>query len=221
MTRETYDNDLLELRDGVVQLSLMVDRAVAKSTDALVRHDFALAQQVIDDDVQINQLRWKLEDDALTLIATQAPMARDLRAIAAGLHILTDLERMGDHAAGNGKITLLIANEAPLKPFVDIPRMSDKARRMLADSISAFIQQDVELARETVDRDDEVDDLYNQVYRELLTFMMADPSTITRATHLLWASHNLERIADRSTNICEQVIFLASGRLESVDTSNY
>ena len=121
MTRQMYDHELLELRDGVVQLSLMVDRAVAKSTESLIRHDVELAQQVIGDDDQINEMRWKLEDDALTLIATQAPMARDLRAIAAGLHILTDLERMGDHAAGNAKITKLIADEAPLKPFVDIP----------------------------------------------------------------------------------------------------
>jgi len=128
---------------------------------------------------------------------------------------------MGDHAAGNAKIVLQIADEPLLKPLVDIPRMSDVAREMLTDSITAFIESDADAARRIVSRDDEVDALYNQVYRELLTFMMADPSTINRATHLLWAAHNIERIADRVTNICERVVFAVTGSLEEMGVSVY
>jgi phosphate transport system protein len=141
--------------------------------------------------------------------------------ISAVIHIATELERMGDHAAGNAKIVLQTADEPLLKPLVDIPRMSDVAREMLTDSITAFIESDADAARRIVTRDDEVDALYNQVYRELLTFMMADPTTINRATHLLWAAHNIERIADRVTNICERVVFAVTGSLEEMGVSVY
>lgn len=221
MTRVLYDKELQSLRDGIVQLSSMVDKAIARSIDAMKRQDVDLAVQVIKSDAEINRLRWSLQDDALTIIATQAPMASDLRAIAAAIHITTDLERMGDHAAGNAKIVRDTANEPPLKPLVDIPRMADLARAMLADSISAYINQDAEAAREIVVRDDEVDALYNQVYRELLTFMMGDPSTINRATQLLWAAHNVERIADRTTNICESVVYAVTGDLDEMAVSTY
>jgi phosphate transport system protein len=146
-------------------------------------------------------------------------MASDLRVLAAVLNIITDLERMGDHAAGIAKITLMIGNEPPLKPLIDIPRMADIASEMLRGSLSAFVARDVAEAQRIAARDDEVDQLYEQVYRELLTFMMADPSTIDRATHLLWAAHNLERIADRVTNICERVLFLTTGRMVEIQTS--
>jgi phosphate transport system protein len=221
MTREVYNRELKSLRDGVVQLSSMVDKAIARSTDALKMQDVDLASQIVGSDHEINSLRWSLEDQALMLIATQAPMAGDLRSIAAGIHIVSELERMGDHAAGNAKIVLATADEPSLKPLVDVPQMSDVARSMLADSISAYINQDAELARCTVDRDDEVDELYNQVYLELLTFMTRDPKTINRATHLLWAAHNLERIADRTTNICEFVVYAVTGRLEELAISTY
>jgi phosphate transport system protein len=150
-----------------------------------------------------------------------APMARDLRMIAAVIHIVTDLERMADHAAGTAKIAIQTADQAPLKPLVDIPRMSEIARSMLHDAITAFIEDDQAAARAIVARDDEVDALYEQVYRELLTFMLADPTTIDQATHLLWAAHNLERIADRVTNICERVVFAATGQLEELAVSTY
>lgn len=221
MTREVYNRELKSLRDGVVQLSSMVDKAIARSTDALRAQDVDLASKVIESDQEINDLRWNLEDQALMLIATQAPMAGDLRSIAAAIQIVSELERMGDHAAGNAKIVLATADEPPLKPLVDIPRMSDVARSMLTDSISAYINQDANLARRTVDRDDDVDELNNQVYRELLTYMMEDPKTINRATHLLWAAHNLERIADRTTNICERVVYAVTGRLEELAVSTY
>jgi phosphate transport system protein len=213
MTREQYMRSLSHLRDQVVQLSSMVDKAIARSTDALKNQDVKLAQQVVDADHDINELRWSLEDEALAVIAMQAPMAGDLRQIAAGLHIISELERMGDHAAGNAKIVLLTSDEPQLKPLVDIPRMSQVARSMLADAIDAFIRSDADLARATMAKDDEIDELYNQVYRELLTYMMDDTKTINRATHLLWAAHNLERIGDRTENICEFVVYSVTGNI--------
>lgn len=213
MTREQYMQSLSHLRDQVVQLSSMVDKAIARSTEALKNQDVQLAQQVVSADHGINELRWNLEDEALAVIAMQAPMAGDLRRIVAGLHIISELERMGDHAAGNAKIVLLTADEPPLKPLVDIPRMSAVASSMLASAIDAYIRSDVDLARKTMSMDDEIDQLYNQVYRELLTFMMEDPQTINRATHLLWAAHNLERIGDRTENICEFVVYSVTGNI--------
>ncbi|HEY7033542.1 MAG TPA: phosphate signaling complex protein PhoU [Thermomicrobiales bacterium] len=221
MTRVTYAHQIQQLREDVVAIASMVDKAIARSVDALKLQDVQLARDVIQADAAINQQRWQTEERALMVIATQAPMAGDLRTIAAVIHIVTDLERMADHAAGNARIVIQTSEEPLLKPLVDIPRMSDLARAMLSDSITAFIVEDAEAARAIVARDDEVDDLYNQVYRELLTFMMADPSTINRATHLLWAAHNVERIADRVTNICERVVFAVTGALEEMAVSTY
>lgn len=221
MTRTAFTQQIHDLRDEVVALSSMVDKAIARSVDALKRQDVQLAREVIRADVSINEKRWKTEERALLIIATQAPMAGDLRTIAAAIHIVTDLERMGDHAAGNARIVIQTADEPLLKPLVDIPRMADLARAMLSDSITAFIDEDAEEARAIVARDDAIDDLYNQTYRELLTYMMADPSTINRATHLLWAAHNVERIADRVTNICERVVFAVTGALEEMAVSTY
>mgnify|MGYP000023420418 CR=1 FL=1 len=221
MTREAYVHQLQGLRDDIVAMSSMIDKALARSVDALRLQNLQLAGEIIRADREINRVRWDIEERALLLIATQAPMAGDLRLISAIIHIATELERMGDHAAGNAKIVVETGDEPLPKPLVDIPRMCDLARSMLTDSISAFIGEDADAARAIVDRDDEVDALYNQIYRELLTFMMADPSTINRATHLLWAAHNLERIADRVTNICERVVFAATGTLDELSVSTY
>jgi phosphate transport system protein len=219
MTRVEYLHELQELRDDVVAMASMTDKAIARSVDALKRRDVSLAREVMAADRYINNHRWQTEERALHLIATQGPMAGDLRTISAAIHITTDLERMADHAAGIAKIVIQTSNEAALKPLVDIPRMSEIAREMLAASVSAYIDGDVESAKEIALRDDEVDALYNQVYRELLTYMMADPATINQATHLLWACHNVERIADRVTNICEWVIFAVNGSLEELSRS--
>jgi phosphate transport system protein len=202
-------------------MASMVDKAINNAVVALVQRDVSMAQQVVADDRAINEQRWRTEEQALLVIATQAPMARDLRMIAAVIHIVTDLERMADHAAGIAKIALQTADQLPLKPLVDIPRMSEIARTMLHDAITAFIEDDQASARAIVGRDDEVDALYEQIYRELLTFMLADPTTIDQATHLLWVAHNLERIADRATNICERVVFAATGQLEELAVSTY
>ena len=221
MTRQQFSHNLQELREEIVSMSSMVDKAIARSVDALRRQDIELARQVMLSDITINEQRWHIEERALLLLATQAPMARDLRVISTVIHISTELERMADHAAGNAKIAVETANEPLLKPLVDLPRMGDLAREMLSDSITAFINEDEPSARAIVERDDHVDELYNQVYRELLTYMMADPGTINRATHLLWAAHNLERIADRVTNICERVVFQVTGNLEEITTASY
>jgi len=212
-TRSMYLHQLQELRDDVVTLASMVDKAIAGASEALRTQDVTLAKQLIADDRVINEYRWRTEEKALLVIATQAPMARDLRSISAVIHNVIDMERMADHAAGIAKIVVQTAGEPLLKPLVDLPRMCDLSRAMLRDSITAFVNEDQTEARAIVKRDDEVDDLYNQVYRELLTFMLADPGTINRATHLLWAAHNVERIADRVTNICEQTVFVETGQL--------
>jgi phosphate transport system protein len=221
MTRENYENQLQRLREAVIAMSSLVDTAIVQSVDALREQDVRLARAVIDNDRRINEMRWQIEEHALLIIATQAPMAGDLRTISAVIHIATELERMADHAAGNAKIVLQTADEPLLKPLVDIPRMAEACREMLTDSITAFINFDAEAARSLVHRDDDVDALYDQIYRELLTYMMNDPSTINRATHLLWAAHNLERIADRVTNICERVVFAVTGSLEGIEASTY
>ncbi len=215
-TRTAYEGQIQALRDDVVSMASMVDKAIARAIDALQTQNVGLARQVRKDDKIINAARWSGEERALTLIATQGPMAGDLRMIAAALQIFTDLERMADHAAGIAKIVIDTADEAPLKPLVDIPRMSLISREMLSDSITAFVEGDVDIARRVAIRDDDVDALNDQIFRELLTYMMADPSTINRATHLLWASHAMERIADRVTNVCERVVFTVTGETEEL-----
>jgi len=213
MPRDQFHQELQHLQEELLVMSSMVEKAIERSVTALKTRDAVMARQIVDDDRNINQQRFRIEEGCLLLIATQQPMASDLRTLAAILNIITDLERMGDHAAGIAKITLLVANEPPLKPLVDIPRMAEIACQMLHGSLAAFLKRDVAEAQRIAGRDDEVDQLYDQVYRELLTFMMADPGTIDRATHLLWVAHNLERIADRVTNICERVLFLVSGKM--------
>lgn len=216
-TRVAFEQEIQKVRDDVVSMASMVDKAIARAIDALKTQDVQLAREVKAGDKEINAYRWRAEEHALVIIATQGPMAGDLRLIAAALQIFTDLERMGDHAAGIAKIVIQTASEPILKPLVDIPRMAMIARSMLNDSITAFIELDEEKARKVAIRDDEVDMLYDQVYRELLTYMMADPGTINRATRLLWAAHNIERVGDRVTNICERVVFTTSGEFVSMD----
>lgn len=217
MTRVAFVQSLRDLQDGVISLGSMVEKAVGRAIESLEKQDVQLAQRVVDGDKAINEARWRLEDAAIQVMATQAPMASDLRRIAAVMHIATELERMADHAEGIAVLTLRTADEPLLKPLVDIPRMGDIARQLLLDALDAYVESDAERARQIARRDDEVDQLYEQVYRELLTYMISDPSTITRATHLLWVAHNVERIADRVTNICERTIFVVTGRMEETN----
>jgi len=217
MLRETFEEQLKELQDDLLAMGALVDRAIERSIQALADRDGKLAQEIIDDDALINQAQREIEEKCLVLIATQQPMASDLRVIASVSSIATELERMGDHAEGIGKITLLMADQPLLKPLIDIPRMAGKGRSMLRQQLEAFVRRDVEMAKSSATGDEEVDALYDQIYRELLVFMMSDPRTISRATHLLWVAHNLERIADRTTNIGERVIFLVTGQVEELN----
>lgn len=214
MTRETFDEQLKALEQSILDMGRLVDAAIDLSVDALAKRDIDLSRGVIRDDEIINQAQQDIEERCLVLIATQQPLASDLRVIFAIAHIATELERMADHAKGIGQIGVMMGPREPLKPLVDIPRMASKARWLLEKELEAFVNRDVELARSLGAEDDEVDRLYDQVFRELLIFMMDDPRTITRATYLLWVAHNLERIADRATNIGERVVFLVRGEVE-------
>ena len=213
MPRENFERELRRLQDDVLLLGSMVESALADSIDVLKRRDMDGSRRLIAYDQRINEKRFAIENDTLTLIATQQPMAGDMRTLAAILEIASELERIGDYAKGIAKINLMIGPGELIKPLVDIPRMAEKAGDMLRRSLEAFIHRNVELARAIPLEDDEVDDLYNQVYRELLTYIMNDPQNMDQATYLLWAAHNLERTADRVSNICERVIFTVTGEI--------
>ncbi|HEU0074080.1 MAG TPA: phosphate signaling complex protein PhoU [Dehalococcoidia bacterium] len=221
MPRATFERHLSEIEEDMLVLAGMVERAIGRSIDSLRNRDIELARVVIVEDMDINRKRYETEEKCLELLATQQPMARDLRTIVAVLHIIVDLERMGDHAEGIAKVAIMLADEPPLKPYIDIPRMAEVAVRMLRGSLESFKLRDVEMARKVCDEDDEVDALYDQVYRELITFMINDPKTIERATHITWIAHNLERIADRVTNIGERVVYMVQGRIEELNVSKY
>ena len=219
--RAAFDRQLHTLLDDTLMLGSMVEKAIERSIDALVRLDADQARQIIADDHRVNTKRYRLEEDAVRLIATQQPIAGDLRLIASVIHISTDLERIGDYAAGIAKIVLLHGDQPPVKPLIDIPRMAEMGRSMLRRSLDALVRRDATAAREIVAEDDQVDALYDQIYRELLTYMIEDPKLIQRATWLLWAAHNVERIADRATNVCERVVYMVTGQIEKLDSSKY
>ena len=221
MPRANLDHHLKSLQQEVVFLGGMVEKSINRAVDALKRRDLEESRQVVREDDFIDQKRFEIEDRCIDLIATQQPMARDLRAVIAMLHITEELERMGDYAEGIGKISLMMGEEAPLKPLIDIPRMADKATDMLRQSLDSLVNRDVVKATQVCHADDDVDGLYDQVYRELLLFMIQDPKTIQRATYLLWVAHDLERIADRATNIAERVIYLVTGKMTEINVSKY
>ena len=219
--RTDFDKDLTHLQDELLLLGGMVEKAVAKSMDALRRRDLEASRHVVKEDDIIDQKRFDLEERCIELIARQQPLAGDLRIVITVLHVAVELERMGDYAEGIARISLMMGDEPPLKPLIDIPRMADLSASMLRRSLDAFVNRDVISAMAVCDDDDKVDELYDQVYRELLTYMLEDSGAIRRATYLLWVSHNLERIADRTTNIAERVIFLVTGKMTEINVSKY
>ncbi len=221
MTRTIFDQQLTEIQEEMLLLATMVDSAIERSVTALKERDVELARRVISDDARINRKRYDIEESCLEVIARQQPLASDLRAIVSVLYIIVDLERMADHAEGIARIAVMLADEPPLKPYIDIPRMAEICRRMLIASLDAFKDRNSDRARAVCNEDDEVDALYDQVYRELITYMVNDPKTIERATHLTWVAHNLERIADRVTNICERVVYLVEGKISELNVSTY
>ena len=217
--RETLDKSLQETLDELVLMSSMVEEAIKASVEALKRRDFDLSRQIIAGDATINAKHFEIENRCILTIATQQPLARDLRLLAAVLEVVTELERIGDYGKGIAKINLMMGHDPLLKPLIDIPRMAEISLSMLHRAIGAFVVGDVEVARAIPKEDDLVDSLYNQVYRELLTYMIADPSTIDRGNYLLWVAHNLERSADRVTNICERTLYMVTGEMREFDTT--
>ena len=217
MPREKFEHDLRRLKDEILALGAMAERAVAESVQALKKRDTAKAHSIMDDDRLINEKRYAIENETLTLIATQQPMAGDLRTLAAIFEIATELERIADYAKGIANIAVMLGEEPLIKPLVDLPRMADKACDMLHRALDSFMRQDVEEARAIPREDTEVDSLYEQIYRELITYIMADPRVIEQANRLTWVAHNLERVADRVGNICERVVFSITGHGEELD----
>jgi phosphate transport system protein len=221
MPRETLDRKIRRLMDETLILDSMVENAIVAAIDALKRRDLETAQRIYIGDRQINARRYELENDVIATVATQQPvMAGDLRLMASILEVTGELERIGDYAKGIAKITMLMGDQLPVKPLVDIPCMAEIAVSMLHRAISAFVNHDAETARQIPREDDQVDRLYNQVYRDLVSIMIADPKTIDRANYLLWAAHNLERMADRVTNICERTIYVVTGNLIEISNSD-
>ena len=221
MLRETLDRKIQNLIDEILVIDSMVETALIESVNALKNRDLELAQQIYKNDEVINQKRFDLENDIIVTIATTQPvMASDLRLVASVLEVVGELERMGDYAKGIAKIAILMGDEPPVKPLIDIPKMVGIVVSMLHRSVGAFVEQDAELARSIPQEDDKVDALYQEVYRELVTMMIKNPGIIDRANYLMWAAHNLERVADRVTNICERTIYVATGHLEELSASD-
>jgi len=220
MPRETLDRQIHQLQDEVLLLGSMIEQAMSDAVDALNRRDLESARFVYNGDQQINEKRFAIENATLILIATQQPMAHDLRFLAAIMEVITELERMGDYAKGIARITIRLNEENVTLPSREFTRMAELAVGMLHRALSAFITEDTQLALSIPPEDNEVDDLYNKVYRRLVTDMIANPETIDRTNLLMWVSHNLERMADRVINICERTIFIATGELLELASSD-
>ena len=218
--RDTLDRQTNRLYEEILHLGSMVELATTDAVDALKRRDYQKARRVYKGDKTINAKRYEIEKDVMVTIATQQPMARDVRILASIFEIANELERMGDYAKGIARICILMADHPPVKSLVDIPFMADITIKMLHHALEAFTSSNLETAREIPKEDDYVDALYNQVIRELITYMIADPSVINRANYLMWAAHNLERMADRVTNICERTIYIVTGKIEEIKSSD-
>jgi phosphate transport system protein len=210
--RGEYDRQFAQVRDDLLRMGTMVDQSIAKALESLQNRDRSLAQKIIDEDEEINGLRFKIEEACLALIATQQPAAK-----VAAMSIVVEMERMADHSAGIAKTVILMGDEPLLKPLIDIPRMVKLAREMLQKSLEAYVTCDPNEARMVADRDDEMDLLYEAVFEELLEIMANNPGSVQRATYLMWCAHNLERIGDRVTNIAERVVFVSTGDLRELN----
>ena len=211
--RTLFDQELAELKSGVLRIGSMVEQAIAESMRALVDRDNALAKDVIARDQEVNELHRQLRERAFMIMATQQPVARDLRLIVSFQQMVMELERMGDHAVSIARAALRLNNMPQLKPYIDLPRMAELTEQQVHDILGAVIEADEERARVIAERDDEVDVLYHALWDELVGYMVNDPSTVERAAILLFLAKDLERIADRVTNIAEDVVFLHTGRI--------
>src|SRR5215216_5647435 len=220
MLRKTFENEIQQVKDDVLLLGSMVEQAILSSVEALKKRDIKAAHEILNADALINKKRFEIENKLMVLIATQQPMAHDLRLLASCMEIISELERMGDYAKGISNINIRMGDTPLLKPLIDIPRMAQIGVDMLHQALSAFVNEDIEKAKSIPVKDDEVDALYNQVYRELMTFVIADPKMIERANWLLWVAHNLERFADRVTNICERTVFIVTGKMTEIKSTD-
>ena len=221
MTRELFEKRLRELHSDLLVLASLVEKALHDSVEALCNRDLALSRQVVEQDAEINRLRYQIEEKCVHTMATQQPMAADLRDLLAVLFIASELERMGDHAEGTARISLMLDAEPLGEPIDRIAQMAEKGQDMLRRSLHAFLHRDAEQARALCNEDDEVDRLYESVIHDLITHGARRPGELTRITYLMWTAHNLERVADRVTNICERVIFMVTGQLQEINVSRY
>ncbi len=218
--RKTFEAEIQQLKDELLLLGSMVEQSILNSVEALKKRDIAAARRIYEADAQINAKRYAIEEQVMVVIATQQPMAHDLRLLASILEVAGELERMGDYAKGIAIVNIRMGNQPLLKPLIDIPRMAQKAADMLHRALTAFVNEDAETARQIPKEDDEVDSLYDQVYHELMLFVIQDARAIERANWLLWVAHNLERVADRVTNICERTIFIVTGEIKEIKSSD-
>ncbi|QNB45153.1 phosphate signaling complex protein PhoU [Thermanaerosceptrum fracticalcis] len=216
-TRHSFDESLVELQQQILRMGSLVENMISSSVESLARQDVKLAEKVIDMEKEIDLLEMEIEQRCLKLIATQQPLAKDLRRITAGFKIITDLERMADYSHDIAKVTIRLSGQPLIKPLIDIPRMSVLAQKMVKDALDAYVKEDVELAYQMCKDDDMVDQIYSQIFRELLTYMMEDPRTISQATYLLFVGRYIERIADHATNIGERVIYLVTGEKKELN----
>ena len=219
--RSLYNKNLKNIQDEIMVMGGMVVDGIARAIEALKTRNPDLANRIVEDDKLIKQKRFEIEEKCVNLVVTQQPVAGDLRLIIAALNIIVDMQRIGDYTKSIARIAIELGNEPPLKPLIDIPRMADKAIDMLRRSIKAYINFDAEMAREIAHEDKVIDDLYDQIYRELLLIIMSNPNTTSRATSLLWIAYNLERTGGRITNICERIVYLTTGKMEEIATSKY
>jgi phosphate transport system protein len=220
MIRKTFEHELQQVKDEILILGSMVEQAVLDAMESLKKRDIKASKMIYEQDRIINEKRFAIENQCMILIATQQPMARDLRLLASMLDVASELERMGDYAKGIATINIRMGDQPLLKPLIDLPRMASKGADMLHRALTAFMTDDVEAALAIPAEDDEVDALYDQIYRELMTFVIADPKVIERANMLLWAAHNMERMADRVTNICERTVFVVTGEIKEIQTTS-
>ena len=218
--RKTFESEIQQLKDELLLLGSMVEQQIPDSVESLKKRDIEASRQIYKTDGQINEKRYAIEEQVMIVIATQQPMAHDLRLLASILEVSGELERMGDYAKGIATVSIRMGDQPLLKPLIDIPRMAQKGTDMLHRALTAFINEDVDAARLIPAEDDEVDGLYTQVYHELMMFVIQDAKAIERANWLLWVAHNLERVADRVTNICERTVFIVTGEIKEIDSSS-
>jgi phosphate transport system protein len=218
--RKTFESEIQQLKDELIVLGSMVEEQTLGAVKALKKRDIEASRRIQKVDDDINAKRYAIEEQVMIVIATQQPMAHDLRLLASILEVSGELERMGDYAKGIATVNIRMGGEALLKPLIDIPRMAQKGTDMLHRALTAFINEDVATAQAIPAEDDEVDGLYTQIYHELMMFVIQDPKTIERANWLLWVAHNLERLADRVTNICERTVFIVTGEIKEIKSSD-